>query len=132
MIMPPGAGTNGKVIYWGEDLVRNVVAEVDKVIEIYDKEAKRWEWIKKKEEKNKNKDAAKEASQNEATFLKKISCLQDKNYRLHVIYLSAAGGNSLGISGNEWDQDPYLIACNNGVLDLHNNNSLLSGRNYLR
>jgi putative DNA primase/helicase len=108
--------------YWGEDLVCSVVAEVDKVIEIYEKEAKRWEWIKKKEEKNRNKDAAKEASQNEATFLKKISCLQDKNYRLHVIYLSAAGGNSLGISGNEWDQDPYLIACNNGVLDLHNNN----------
>jgi putative DNA primase/helicase len=108
--------------YWGEDLVCNVVAEVDKVIEIYEQEAKKWKWIKLKERKNNNEDAEKIAAANEAAFLEKIARLQNKNYRLNVIYLAAAGSNTLAISGNEWDKNPYLIACLNGVIDLRNNN----------
>jgi putative DNA primase/helicase len=105
--------------YWGEDLVCNVVAEVDKVIEIYEREAKKWKWIKLKERKNNNEAGEKIAAANEAAFLEKIARLQNKNYRLNVIFLAAAGSESLAISGNEWDQNPYLIACPNGVLDLN-------------
>jgi putative DNA primase/helicase len=25
----------------------------------------------------------------------------------------------LGITGEEWDRDPWILACQNGVLDLH-------------
>lgn len=104
--------------YWVEDVIFNIVAEVDKVIEIYEKEAKKWAWIKIKEKKSRNEEVAAEAQRNEDVYLKKISKLQNKTYRLNVIYLSAVGTNSLGISGDEWDQHPYLIACPNGIFDL--------------
>jgi putative DNA primase/helicase len=48
------------------------------------------------------------------------SKLQNKTYRLNVIYLSVVGNNSLGISGDEWDKNPYPIACPNGIIDLRN------------
>ena len=121
MIMPRDAGTNGRIITGVKILFVNVVAEVDKVIEIYEEEAKKWKWIKLKERKNRNDDAAKKAAANEAAFLEKIARLQNKHYRLNVIFLAAAGSNSLAISGNEWDQNPYLIACPNGVIDLKDN-----------
>ena len=105
---------------WGADLVCDVVAEVEKIIEIYEEQVQKYRWIKKKlSKKNQNEAAAIERMI--AMFLEKIAKLQDKNYRLNVIYLSAAGSNSLAISGDEWDQNPYLIACPNGVMDLQNN-----------
>ena len=104
--------------YWAEDAVFNIVAEVDNIIEIYEEETKKWAWIKIKETKQRNEKAAKEAAHNEAAYLDKIGKLQNKNYRLNVIYLSAVGEKSLGIIGNEWDQNHYLIACPNGVIDL--------------
>lgn len=35
----------------------------------------------------------------------------------NVLYL-AARQNGLGITGNEWDSDPWLLGCANGVIDL--------------
>jgi putative DNA primase/helicase len=104
--------------YWSEDAVSNVVAGVDQLIEVYEEEAKRWFWRRIKAKKQNDENAAKEAEKNEAIYLKKIAKLQDKTYRLNVLYLSAAGENSLGISGEGWDRNPYLIACPNGVIDL--------------
>jgi putative DNA primase/helicase len=104
--------------YWKEDAVSNVVAAVDQLIEAYGEEAKKWAWRRIKAKKQKDEDSAKEAEKNEETYLKKIAKLQDKTYRLHVLYLSAVGENSLGISGEKWDSNPNLIACLNGVLDL--------------
>ena len=106
--------------FWGKDLVRNVVTEIEKIIEIYEEQVIKLEWIKKKLSK-KDKDAAAEVAAIIAVFLGKIAKLQNKTYRLNVIYLSAVGSNSLAISGDEWDQNPYLIACPNGVIDLQNN-----------
>lgn len=104
--------------YWSEDAVSNVVAGVDQLIEVYEEEAKRWFWGRIKAKKQKNDNAAKEAQKNETTYLKTIAKLQDKTYRFNVLYLSAIGENSLGISGEGWDRNPYLIACPNGVIDL--------------
>lgn len=104
--------------YWSEDAVSNVVAGVDQLIEVYEEEAKRCFWRRIKAKKQNDENAAKEAEKNEAIYLKKIGKLQDKTYRLNVLYLSAAGENSLGISGEGWDRNPYLIACPNGVIDL--------------
>ena len=104
--------------YWKEDTVSSVVAAVDQLIETYGEEAKRWAWRQIKAKKQNDNDAANEAGKNAGIYLEKIAKLQDKTYRLHVLYLSAVGENSLGISGEEWDRNPYLIACANGVLDL--------------
>jgi len=37
----------------------------------------------------------------------------------NVLKLAAIGDGSLGITGDEWDQDPMLFACKNGVIDLN-------------
>lgn len=103
--------------YWGQDKVLNIVSEIDKLIDVYTEEVKRWAWRKIKAIKERDKKMAEEAERNEGIYLNKITKLQDKQYRLNVIYLSAAGENSLGISGNEWNQNPYLIVCPNGVID---------------
>jgi putative DNA primase/helicase len=39
-------------------------------------------------------------------------------YRKQVIEFAAQGTGSLGISGDEWDQHPWLLPCKNGVVDL--------------
>jgi len=104
--------------YWGQDTVLNIVSEIDKLIEVYAEEVKKWSWRRIKAIKERDQELAKEAENNEAIYLKKIVKLQDKQYRLNVIYLATVGENSLGISGDEWDRNPYLIACTNGVIDL--------------
>ena len=39
-------------------------------------------------------------------------------YRKQVIEFAAQGQGSLGISGKEWDSMPWLLPCQNGVIDL--------------
>jgi hypothetical protein len=53
-------------------LIFNIVAEVDKVIDIYEEEAKKWAWIKIKEKKQGNDKAAAEAERNEDVYLNKF------------------------------------------------------------
>ena len=104
--------------YWAQDTVLNVISEIDKLIEVYAEEVKKWAWRRIKAIKEGDQKLSKEAGKNEAIYLKKITKLQDKQYRLNVVYLTTAGENSLGVSGDGWDQKPYLLACSNGVLDL--------------
>ena len=67
-----------------------------------------------------NKEAAAAAKEAKELFLKKISHLQRRRHRENVLVLAAAGECSLGITGREWDLDPYLLPFKNGVLDLKN------------
>jgi putative DNA primase/helicase len=95
-----------------------VVSEIGNLIEVYEKEVTKWAIRRINAVKKRDQKSAEEAEKNEAIFLKKITKLQDKQYRLNVIYLATVGENSLGISGDQWDVRPYLIACPNGVFDL--------------
>lgn len=104
--------------YWAQDTVLNIVSEIDKLIEVYAEEVKKLAWRRIKAIKERDQKLAEEAKKNEAIYLKKITKLQDKQYRLNVVYLTTAGENSLGVTGDGWDPKPYLIACPNGVLDL--------------
>ena len=47
-----------------------------------------------------------------------IHRLNHLHYRKQVAEFAALGPDSLGISGDEWDRDPYLLPCKNGVIDL--------------
>lgn len=40
------------------------------------------------------------------------------HFRKQVVEFSAVGEHSLGIAGTEWDPDPWLLGCQNGVIDL--------------
>ncbi len=54
----------------------------------------------------------------EKLLLKAIRMLQTSYHREQVVKLAAQGENSLGISGDEWDQVKRVLPCQNGVVDL--------------
>jgi len=105
--------------YWQPDELNHVLQDLDALIDLYSKQASRQGWEKVKATRDGNETAAKQAAAIEGIFLKKISLLQKRSHRKDVIEFSAAGDGSLGITGREWDSNPYLIACPNGVIDLN-------------
>ena len=44
--------------------------------------------------------------------------LQRLRTKRNVLTLASVGRRSLGITGNEWDQHPWFLACPNGIVDL--------------
>jgi putative DNA primase/helicase len=107
--------------YWKEH--GSALADVEAVVDLYKREA----------------DAAHTSATSRATdgnidntnenyrkaLLKRIRELSRKTRQKNVLDLAAGGeagfGTSfdrLGISGTEWDAKPYLLACENGVLEL--------------
>jgi len=49
-------------------------------------------------------------------LIERISQLKSLRRRERILILACAGTNSLGISGDDWDQKPWLLPCINGVL----------------
>jgi putative DNA primase/helicase len=104
--------------FWVEDLVNSILVEPDRVVDLYEQQAQQLSWQTTKAIKEGKESVAKETERNRVIFLKKIASLQKKDWRRHVLDFAAAGPESLGISGREWDQQPHLLACPNGVVDL--------------
>jgi putative DNA primase/helicase len=104
--------------FWAEDEVNTILVELDKLVDVYERQAQQLSWQATKATKQQKESVAEEAEQKRKFFLKKIASLQKKDWRRHVLEFAAAGPESLGISGREWDQHPHLLACPNGVVDL--------------
>ena len=67
---------------------------------------------------NGNQEVAKQAENQEKELLARISLLQTVRRKKNVLILASSGEGSLGISGDEWDSDPFLLGCKNAVVDL--------------
>jgi putative DNA primase/helicase len=104
--------------YWAEDDLNSTLTALDCVIDLYERAAQRCAWTRARAARDGNDALAKQAAAEEAIFIKKIAQLQKRDWRRDVLCLAAAGEGSLGITGNEWDRNPLLIACPNGVVDL--------------
>ena len=67
------------------------------------------------------------------TLNKLIGNLNTLGYRKQVVEFAAQGEGSLGISGDEWDLQPWVLPCPNGIVDLRTGN-LREGKpeDYLR
>lgn len=104
--------------YWAEDHVAENMAAVDAVIDAYGEAARREAWRRLKALKDNDADEAKEAERREDTYLRRVGELQRLHRKRNVLTLAAAGRRSLGITGDEWDQNPWLMACPNGTVDL--------------
>lgn len=59
------------------------------------------------------------SKQIENLFSTRIKNLKRSAYRLRVREAAANGKRGLGVPGDTWDQDPYRLACGNGVINLH-------------
>jgi len=104
--------------YWREDLLNEPLAGVDDVTELYVQETKRLSWAIIEATKAERREEAIKAEFERKVFLKKISELQKIQWKKSVLQLAAAGKDSLGITGNEWDSDPWALPCINGVVNL--------------
>ncbi len=104
--------------YWMPDHVENVIRKLDSVIDLYASPASDWGFKKIEAVKKGSMHDADKFEEKEKNYLKKIGQLQKKRWKDDVLKLAAAGEQSLGISGEKWDMDPWLLGCANGVLEL--------------
>ncbi len=104
--------------FWQEDLIDQVTAAIQRVINIYALEAQRQAFARLGAEKVGKKEAADGHKAKEEALLKRIRTLQTKKRKENVLHLAKVGESSLGITGFEWDRDPWVFGCNNGIIDL--------------
>jgi|LGOV01.1.fsa_nt_gb putative DNA primase/helicase len=101
--------------YWEEDLIDEVIASIQAVIEVYGEEAQRQIWVLKK---TKNQAEAERATATIDALTKRINGLRTLRRKENILHLAKVGRESLAIIGSEWDRDPWLLGCQNGVIDL--------------
>lgn len=104
--------------YWKEDTIDRATEALTGVIDLYATEAGRQQWERLKAEKAGDANKAKKHEAVEDALLKRIRALQTKGRKENVLFLARTGAASLGISGDEWGCDPWLLCCLNGVIDL--------------
>ena len=101
-----------------EDLLDQATAKVEGVISVYGQTAQREAWLRLQAEKSGNQAKAKKHEGNENELYKRIRALQSVRRKTDVLILARSGRESLAITGQEWDADPWLLGCRNGVLQL--------------
>lgn len=104
--------------YWKMDVLEERYTAVESVVEKYEEEIERL--------KEKIKEAA--SKEEQETLVKILQKRRDAVYgRIKSLHDDGAdkclkwaqrGENGLGVRGEEFDRDPWLLACKNGVIDL--------------
>lgn len=94
------------------------LAQVEEIIPLFENLGKKWFWRKMNAIKADSKEEAQKAQDIIDIIFKRIASLQRRRYRQDVLTLAAAGDDSLGINGREWDRNPMLVPFRNGVFDL--------------
>lgn len=104
--------------FWKLDETDNTLARLDEIVDLYAGLARRIYSQIVQATKTGDKESAQTLKEFESMIRKKIGLLQRRRHRENVLVLGAAGASSLGITGREWDSNPYLLPFLNGVLDL--------------
>ncbi|MCL5124020.1 MAG: phage/plasmid primase, P4 family [Deltaproteobacteria bacterium] len=104
--------------YWAEDDAGDVVFAMGEVVDLYEAESERQAKFEAQANREDKKDEAKKAKVCRDKLLKRIRDLQTVRRIKDITWLSYQGEQSLGISGQEWDQDPWLLGVANGVIEL--------------
>ena len=104
--------------FWKLDRTEKALAAVSDVIELFMRRRQATSELKHKATVEARKDDADRHGELENETLKRIGKLHGRQRKENVLTLAAAGDGSLGITGLEWDADPWVIGCPNGVVDL--------------
>jgi len=104
--------------FWVEDEINSILVVLDEVVGEYEHQAQKTSWQAVNALREGDKALCKEAEKKRQVLLKKIGKLQERDWRKKVLDFAAAGPESLGISGKEWDRYSHLLPCPNGVIDL--------------
>ena len=108
--------------YWQQDRIGDAIASVAVVIDEYAKEVQRQNWILLKATKDEDDATAKKAKYIVGNLLSRIKLLQTLRRKQNVLTLATKGNDSLGMTSEVWDANPWLLGCNNGVIDLKTGN----------
>ena len=103
---------------WKMDTTNEWLKRFDDVARAYAIEAKRQGWKKVSATKQGQENKAKAAEAIEETLLKRVKAMRTLWRRKNTFQLAVAGAGSLGISGDDWDLNPYLLGCRNGTIEL--------------
>jgi putative DNA primase/helicase len=104
--------------YWKLDEVGEVIESTNCLSDTYYLEAENQASLRIVAEKEGRDEKAKQHKSNHEKLIKRASGIQSRKRKENVIYLSAQGLNSLALSGDKWDRDPWLLPVSNGVIDL--------------
>ncbi len=112
---------------WERDEVGQAVAEMKGVVDIYLEEADRQKGKAAEDRRRGNGEAAEIKEKLSENIYKRARALQDLPRKKKVLELAASGKDTLGIAGEQWDTDPWVLGCLNGVINL-NTGQLRPGR----
>jgi putative DNA primase/helicase len=104
--------------YWDLDRIESVLRATEKIIDIYSNEAQKCSMKALYATKIQDTDEKGKAEKQRKQYLKKISNLQKRLWQRDVLELASAGKDSLGIPGEEWDKEPWILGCKNGIINL--------------
>ena len=104
--------------HWEPDTREAALAGVSEVAGLYLAEMKRQAWARIKAEKAGQTKAADTAKGLESALGRRVRDLQTIRRKQAVLHLARAGADSLGITGDEWDTNPWALPVANGVIDL--------------
>jgi len=105
--------------YWERDVLSAALADIEKVNERLLKEAKelveKIDWADRK----KDKDQVKTLKKRQNSIYTRVRNLRSVDGRGKCLTMARSNKiKSLSITGEDFDHDPYLFACANGVIDL--------------
>ena len=104
--------------WWQKDILNGAMRGIDDVVNVYATEAQLQGWQRLQAEKAGRTQEAARHQATETALVKRIRTLQTVSRKENVLTLARIGGDSLGIRGDEWDRNPMLFACQNGIIDL--------------
>ncbi len=65
-----------------------------------------------------NKDQQQQLETVKKNLLRRVDRLRSQRGRINTLSMACSCDDGLGVNGNNFDANPYLLACENGVLDL--------------
>lgn len=104
--------------HWEPDPQEQSLAGISEVCEIYAEEMRRNAMARIESTKCGETEKAEGAKKIEDALGKRIWGLRGLKRKQAVIHLAKVGAESLGVSGDGWDQDPWVLPVQNGVVDL--------------
>jgi putative DNA primase/helicase len=104
--------------HWIEDLKGTVVEAVEGVMDLYQAEVARQNNLETEATRAGEVLRAKNHRKIATELLSRISTLRSKHRKENILWRAGIGEDSLAITGEEWDRDPWLFGCLNGDIDL--------------
>ena len=104
--------------HWAEDRLGAVIEAIESVIDVYKSAAERemrLEWEARQKD---DKEQAKRHQDTASELFTRIKSLRSRYRKENVLWRAGHGERSLAITGDQWDEDPWLLACRNGVINL--------------